>query len=145
MFGESFDQTTPCHACFSSEYVLYTVDAMGDDAKYGSFVADFKDLKDLKVRDGCAGYGYRAHFNSKQMPTAIYDYHRESLVKPTDKEWEHTKFALQQAMRMEVSGVKHLLDINFLCANSVCTNATLHLSAQHPLSRILTVLPYLRQ
>lgn len=121
---------------------MYMADAVENDAIHGPFVADFKDLTDLKVRDGFVGYGHHVHFNSEQMPTAIYDFHRETLVTPADDTWQHTKFALRQALGMESTGVKHLLDVHFLCANSVCTSAALHLSSYHPLSRILAVFTF---
>jgi hypothetical protein len=107
----------------------------------GPFVVDL-DVSKLEVREGFRPYGARAHFDSAQKLTAIYDYAKETLVKPGEDGWEQAKCLLKQTVGFIITGREHLLWTHLLCANEVTLACENHLPPSHPLRRLLNVFTF---
>ena len=58
----------------------------------GPIEIDLSFMAGLEVRKGFRPYGAKIYFDDKQKVQAIYDSHKETLVRPGDKAWQSTIF-----------------------------------------------------
>lgn len=87
-------------------------------------------------------YGARIYFNTDQKATAIYDYHKDLLVKPGDEGWKEAKWvAKTTAFTLHTTG-EHLMWGHLIVANTVTMAMTLKLPPSHPIRRLLTIFTY---
>jgi len=111
------------------------------DSEFGPFVVDMP-LQDLKTRSRYRPYGARIHFSEGQKVTAIYDYARETLVKPGDGGWEEAKMLAKVTSFTLMTAREHLTWTHLIASNTATRESTLKLAPSHPIRRLLTIFTF---
>jgi arachidonate 15-lipoxygenase len=107
----------------------------------GPFEVDIP-IQDFEVRPGFRPYGARVHFDADQKPTGIFDYAKDTLVKPGDDDWESAKW-LAKSTAFTLNTVKeHLMWGHLTVSNSLTFTCTNNLPPDHPIRRLLTIFTY---
>jgi hypothetical protein len=109
---------------------------------FGPFQVDMP-IHNLKVRKGFRPYGVRVHFNANQEVTAIFDYAKEKMLHPTDKEaWNEAKYLAKVTAMVLVTVQEHLVATHLIVANTATRASTIELPPSHPIRRLLTIFTF---
>jgi hypothetical protein len=102
-----------------------------------AFKNDWDWLHDFEVRDGFEHYGAIAYFTRRADLLKIYWSHGHRNVSRGDPDWEHAKWTFKCSVIAGSTLKDHLVGVHFMTANLLATNTAVHLSADHPVRRLL--------
>jgi len=135
---------------FSDEYIerlafygqssLALEDLAAGDPDGAAFVADYRSISGLEVRDSFVPYGAAAFFTENQKLVRIE--RSGKSFHPGNAGWAHAKFAWKATMGTYITLVDHLVGCHFMVANNICLAAYSKLPCDHPIRQYLKPFTY---